>query len=532
MTLDRTGAGFLGISLALAAAWVAAAHATTTAPGAARAGQAEPSAGGDASGADPTAATLRKSVVNFTCKIETRSAMRPWKLDPVEEIGGSGVVIGPGLILTNAHVVHQATEILVDTDQTSLAVPAELIAVDLGRDLALVKVDDADFIAKHPEAELLEGLPKDGARVTVMGYPMGGEALSTTTGVVSRSEWAEIGLLDELGMRVQVDAAVNFGNSGGPGFVDGRIAGLVFSGLDTAIADNISYLLATEEIRRFLAEAERGAVDGNCQLAAETQTLENPALRSKLGVDGSVSGVVVINSDSEQLEPWDIVTRINGFPVDNKGQITIEDGRKVAMACAAGRFEPTKDAPTVEVEVLRAGKSVTLAVDPVTDSEGIVRARPNGAYPYLVWGPLAFGPVHRDLLDALAAEGSIGLYYFGNSPVLAALNSSRPAEGKEFVAVLCPLMSHPCARGYDVVPGQTVKSVNGRTFANFGEFVGLLREATKGGDEYVVLEFHERGVERLVFRRKDIEDATERVMDANGIRQQASKDVRGAWNAE
>jgi hypothetical protein len=44
-----------------------------------------------------------------------------------------------------------------------------------------------------------------------------------------------------------------------------------------------------------------------------------------------------------------------------------------------------------------------------------------------------------------------------------------------------------------------------------------------------VLEFNEPGVERLVFRRKEFMDSTEQVMEANGIRQQASKGVRGRW---
>lgn len=488
--------------------------------------------GGASVSEDPTLAALRKSVVRLTVKIEARSPMRPWKLDPVEEGGGSGVVIAPGRILTNAHVVHEATEILVDTDQTSLAIPAEVVAVDLYRDLAIVEVDDADFIAKHPEVALFDGLPRDGARVTVMGYPMGGEALSTTSGVVSRSEWSEIGLAQGNGMRVQVDAAINFGNSGGPAFVDGRIAGLVFMKLDNSITDNIAYLLATEEIRRFLAEAEAGKIDGNSQISVETQTLENPALRAKLGIDSSVSGVAVISAETGPLKPWDILTKIAGYPVDNKGQITIEDGRKVAMDCAAGRFVPADGSRELAVEILRDGKPLEVRVPAFTASEGIVRSRPNGAYPYLVWGPLAFGPVHQDLVSAFADEGTIGIYYFGNSPVLGALNSDKPANGKEFVAVLCPLMSHPCARGYDAVPGQTVKSVNGREFANFAEFVALMREVSKGKDEWITIEFHERGIERLVFRRADIEDATERVMDANGIRQQASKDVRSIWNAE
>ena len=71
-----------------------------------------------------------------------------------------------------------------------------------------------------------------------------------------------------------------------------------------------------------------------------------------------------------------------------------------------------------------------------------------------------------------------------------------------------------------------MKSVNGKTFANFAEFVAILRGLD---EEWVVFEFNERGIERIVFRASEIEAATERVMDANGIRQQASKDVRAIW---
>jgi hypothetical protein len=106
---------------------------------------------------------------------------------------------------------------------------------------------------------------------------------------------------------------------------------------------------------------------------------------------------------------------------------------------------------------------------------------------------------------------------------------SRPAKDKELVAVLCPMMSSPIARGYDAMPGQTVKSVNGKTFADFGGFVDLMRDAQ--GD-WLVLEFNEQGAERLVFKRQEFMDSTEAVMDANGIRQQASKDIRDRWNGK
>ena len=115
-------------------------------------------------------------------------------------------------------------------------------------------------------------------------------------------------------MRVQVDAAVNHGNSGGPAFVDGVIAGLAFSGLDSAEADNISYLIATEEIKRFLDEAKTGEIDGDSVWNVSCQTLENPALRAKLGVASDVTGVVVITQRGGPLEAWDIITKVTVNP--------------------------------------------------------------------------------------------------------------------------------------------------------------------------------------------------------------------------
>jgi hypothetical protein len=74
-----------------------------------------------------------------------------------------------------------------------------------------------------------------------------------------------------------------------------------------------------------------------------------------------------------------------------------------------------------------------------------------------------------------------------------------------------------------------VKSVNGKTFKNFREFVQLLREIK---DEFVVFEFNELGTERIVLRSADIEAATEKLMDSNGIRRQCSKDVRDLWEKD
>lgn len=472
---------------------------------------------------------LRKSVVNINCNIQPRDATRPWTRQPGFGAGGSGVVIAPGRVLTNAHVVHEATEVLLETDQTNLPVSGKVIAIDLGRDLALVEVDDQAFIEAHPPVELFEGLPADGSEVIVMGYPMGGESLSTTSGVISRCEWAGIGMMEEEGMRVQVDAAVNSGNSGGPGFVDDKIAGLAFSGLDNAYADNISYLIATEEIERFLREFQADSIDGNSIMNLYTQPLENPALRKKLGVKDSMSGIVIVEDELGRLKAWDVITKVNGSAVGNDGQITLQDGRKVSVGAAAGRFDPLVDGDMMEIELLRDGKPMTVQMAPVTARDGVIRSRPNGDYPYVVVGPLVFGPLHSALFDAHYEMGWEGIYFFGGGPALKHLYDVNPAEGKELVGLVCPMFPHPVGRGFDAYPGQTVASVNGQTFEDFAEFVEII--AGLDGT-WVIFEFNEMGAPRLVFDREELFDATDDVMESNGIRRAASKGFRDIWAIE
>nr|ACN34848.1 unknown [Zea mays] len=91
--------------------------------------------------------------------------------------------------------------------------------------------------------------------VTVVGYPIGGDTISVTSGVVSRIEMLLYvhGSIELLGL--QIDAAINSGNSGGPAFNDrGKCVGIAFQSLKHEDAENIGYVIPTPVITHFIED--------------------------------------------------------------------------------------------------------------------------------------------------------------------------------------------------------------------------------------------------------------------------------------
>jgi S1-C subfamily serine protease len=216
------------------------------------------------------------SVVKVFSTTRYPDIYRPWTKQSPEDETGSGVVIAGKRILTCAHVVLYASQVQIQANQAGDKISATVEYIAPGIDLAVLKVDDDSFFTNHPALPFDEALPETKDTVMVYGYPEGGTSLSITKGIVSRTEFVSYNF-PVSGLRIQIDAAVNPGNSGGPAVVGNKMIGLAFSHLSES--QNISYIIPCEEISLFLNDIADGRYDGKPAMYEEMQTLENPALR-------------------------------------------------------------------------------------------------------------------------------------------------------------------------------------------------------------------------------------------------------------
>ncbi|WP_426077365.1 trypsin-like peptidase domain-containing protein [Janthinobacterium sp. PSPC3-1] len=473
-----------------------------------------------------SASALENSVVKVFSTLRGPDPYKPWSKAAPQSVTGSGVVIDGHRILTNAHVVGYASQVQIQSNGAGDKIPATVLAISRGMDLALLKVDDDSFFDTHKPVSRANVMPDVRDAVLAYGYPVGGSSLSITKGIVSRIEFVRYNY-PVSGLRIQIDAAINPGNSGGPVIAGDKMIGLAFAG--ALNAQNIGYIIPNEEIELFLRDQAGGAPKGKPAMRDVTQTLENPALRSYLKLAKGIEGAVVMAPASKDasypLKEWDVITKIGDYPVDNQGMVKLNANSRVRFQYRVQQL--AKDG-LLPLTVVRQGAPLKISL-PVLAEHPMLIASLQGQYPsYFIFGPMVFSRATTEFMAAPNGNPTmLGGMAFAGNPLVTRRGDAPDAEREELVVVAAPFFPHKLMNGYSTRFFSVIDSVNGVPVRSLAHLVALLRDQT---DDLLTFRFQQRDAELVVVPRKEMLAATESVLTDNGIRSEASADMLKIWN--
>ncbi|KAA0683529.1 DegQ family serine endoprotease [Roseomonas genomospecies 6] len=378
---------------------------------------------------------------------------------------GSGFIIdAAGHVVTNNHVIDGADEITV-TLQDGTELPATLVGRDAKTDIALLKVKSDKPLPS------LEWGDSDAARVgdwiMAVGNPFGLGG-TVTSGIISaRGRDIHSGPYDDY---LQLDAAINRGNSGGPTFtMDGRVIGI-----NTAIYSpnggsvGIGFAIPSNIAKQVVAQLKENGHVERGWLGVKIQEI-SPEIAESVGLSqpkGALVAEVTPDSPAAKagVRQGDVILSYGGKPVNTLRDLT----RRVA---------DTKAGDKVDLTVVRKGKEMTLAVSiaPLPAEQRVAAAE-------------EAGPAADSAVEAVK-----GLKL---APLDGAARS-RLGLGAEVKGVVVASVS-PQAGDVAVRPGDVIVKVGDNAVTSPAEVTRSLHEAEKNGRKAVLLLVNRGGNESFV----------------------------------
>ncbi len=356
---------------------------------------------------------------------------------------GSGFLISPdGYILTNNHMVEESEKVEIElTDGRKFT--AKIIGTDSDSDVAVVKVDAKDL----PYLELADSDALEvGEWVLAIGNPLG-LSHTVTAGIVSAKGRSGFRLANYENF-IQTDAAINFGNSGGPLInLDAKVVGINTAivgasgniGIGFAIPINMAkniydQLVESGTVERGWLGIEMGVLaDGTAEF-----------LGLKKNAKGVLIAVVFPDSAAEKagLKPYDIIIEVDGKPIESRDAFR----NQIAMLKPGSRVKLT-----VWRDKRRKPITVKLGKRPPTEElVGTLSPRTIGELGFTV----------EDLTDDLAVRYG----YEGQSGVIV----TDVDDGSQ-------------AAEKGISRGALIKEVNQKKVRNTTEFNEAIKEARKEG---------------------------------------------------
>ena len=454
---------------------------------------------------------VKKALVKVYTSHQLFDYLSPWQYGQSANSTATGFIIDGERIITNAHAVLNSKFLQVRKEGDSKKYKAVVKFTSEEYDLALVEIEDKSFFNGTVPLKL-GTLPEIQEKLTVYGYPLGGDKLSTTQGIVSRMEHNTYTLTNRKFLIGQTDAAINSGNSGGPVVSKGKVAGVAFAGLNSA--DNIGYFIPVNILNNFLEDIKDGKYDGSPLLGVEWSELESPSHRRMLGREAKTGGILIKkvfkNSPFEGvLQKNDVLMKLDNYPVEYDGTIEFRKNEKTDFSYVNQQkkygdnlsYEIIRDKKTKTGQVKLEKKDIKYTV--VT--EVTIETPPS----YMVYGGLLFEPLTSNYMAGTIEK--LGSVYD---------REELYKDYKELV-VLVRVLPFDVNLGYTDAENEIIVKVNGEKYKDFKDFAQKVKNVKSG---FIVFE-NDNGDE-IVLDVKEVEEQREELMQNYNISSDMSDDIK------
>ncbi len=461
---------------------------------------------------------VREAIVKVYTVSNSPDYYNPWSMQGPRSSSGSGCIIENNLIMTNAHVVSNQTFLQVRKYGDTQRYRAQVVAVSHLTDLALLTVEDSEFFAGEPALSLGE-LPETQQEVLVYGFPMGGDMLSITKGVISRIEHQSYVHSSTGFLAGQIDAAINPGNSGGPVLVDNKIVGVVMSGIPSA--QNIGYMVPVPVIRHFFEGLEDGIYEGYPSLGVSVQDMENEGLRAYYQMETEMSGVlinqIVPGSPADgNLQIGDVLITLEGFTIGNDGTVEFRHNERTHLNYVIQQKQIGED---IDVTILREGKKIKLKVNLLRSlrKDRLVPMEQYETLPsYYIYGGLVFCPLTKDLLNIWGSQ------WVQSAPteLVSHLLNNIPEKEDQRVVILLKTLAAEVNQGYQNINNWVIDQVNGEKIWNMHDLVEKIENCQ---DEFIILE--NKWNKKIILDNSKAKDTHQEILETYRIPSDRSEDL-------
>ncbi|TDU66502.1 S1-C subfamily serine protease [Prosthecobacter fusiformis] len=456
-----------------------------------------------------------EGIVNIEVSVLVPDYREPWNSGQPSGGSGTGFLIGKNRFLTNAHVVSNASKLVIRTTNDPEPHPARVVFVAHDCDLAIIEAEDGSHFDKLKPLTF-GGIPKLNTEVIAVGYPIGGDRISVTRGVVSRIDFRPFSHTQvDSHLAIQVDAAINPGNSGGPVIQSGKVVGVAFQGFSGRVAQNVGYIIPVPVVERFLKDVEDGTYDHYVDLAVSDFAIENSAQRKALGLNGGGIGVMIADvepagSAGDILKRGDVLLSMDDNPVFNNGLIRFEGELMDMNEVVERKFAGDKLKLAYQRDGKKTETEVTLKrFDPYVKLGEQYDQRPR----YVVYAGLVFQPMDKNLMDAHQIADRAANYMFDNF-LTEKLYVERPEP-----VLLTTILADEVNTYITPYAQSVVDEINGVKIKSLKDVKdALAKKGEKPG--FVVIKLLEKG-RPLVLKRDFADAAHPRIMQTYNITEDA-----------